>query len=43
MHWFNELRLHSSIGYLTPLEKEHEYYREINSQDQPVLGELALH
>lgn len=30
VHWFNESRLHSSIGYLTPLEKENEYYRENN-------------
>ena len=43
VHWFNENRLHSSIGYLTPIEKENEYYREINSQRQPTLGELALH
>ncbi|WP_396642744.1 IS3 family transposase [Microbacterium sp.] len=43
VHWFNENRLHSSIGYLTPIEKENEYYREINPQSQPALGELALH
>ncbi|NHB85736.1 IS3 family transposase [Tessaracoccus sp. HDW20] len=30
VHWFNENRLHSSIGYLTPIEKENEYYRENN-------------
>lgn len=29
VHWFNENRLHSSIGYLTPIEKENEYYREM--------------
>jgi putative transposase len=43
VHWFNENRLHSSIGYLTPIEKEAEYYRETNPQHQPALGELALH
>ncbi|MBC00645.1 MAG: hypothetical protein CML67_14015 [Rhodobacteraceae bacterium] len=43
VHWFNENRLHSSIGYLTPIEKENEYYREINPQSQPALGELAPH
>jgi putative transposase len=43
IHWFNEDRLHSSIGYLTPIEKENEYYRENNSPSRPVLGELALH
>lgn len=30
VHWSNENRLHSSIGYLTPTEKGNEYYREIN-------------
>ena len=43
VHWFNENRLHSAIGYLTPIEKENEYYREMNPQRQPALGEPALH
>lgn len=43
VHWFNESRLHSSIGYLTPIEKEDLYYRENTTQQQPLLGELALH
>jgi len=43
VHWFNENRLHSSIGYLTPIEKEQNHYREMNPQSQPALGELALH
>lgn len=43
VHWFNENRLHSSIGYHTPIELETTYYRELNSQQQPLLGELALH
>ena len=43
VHWFNENRLHSSIEYLTPIEKENEYYREMNPQHQPALGEPALH
>ena len=43
VHWFNENRLHSSIGYLTPIEKENQYYREMNDQNHPVLGEPALH
>ena len=43
VHWFNENRLHSSIRYLTPIEYEQAYYRENNPQQQPQLGELALH
>ncbi|WP_354003039.1 integrase core domain-containing protein [Microbacterium elymi] len=43
VHWFKENRLHSSIGYLTPIEKQDEYYRDINSQSQPALGELIFH
>ena len=43
VHWFNENRLHSSIGYLTPVEQENNYYREIHSRRQSPLGETALH
>lgn len=43
VHWFNENRLHSSIGYLPPIEMENSYYRENTSRQQPLLGELALH
>jgi putative transposase len=43
VHWFNESRLHSSIGNLPPVEYEAEYYRHINPQQQPLPGELALH
>lgn len=43
VHWFNQNRQHSSNGYLTPIEKENEYYREINPRQQPMLGKLALH
>ena len=43
VHWFNENRLHSALDYLTPLEFEEKYYREMNSQPQPRPGELALH
>ena len=43
VHWSNENWLHSSIRCLTPVEAENAYYREINSQPQPMLGELALH
>jgi putative transposase len=43
VHWFNQNRLHSSIDYLTPIEYEQQYYREMNPQQQPLLGEPALH
>ena len=43
VHLFKQNRLHSSIEYLTPIEKENEYYREMNPQHQPTLGEPALH
>ena len=43
VHWFNDSRLHSSIGYLTPVEKENEYYGENNPQSQPAPGQPALH
>ena len=43
VHWFNESRLHSAIDYRTPAEMENQYYREMNTQSQPTLGELALH
>jgi putative transposase len=43
VHWFNENRLHSSIAYLTPIEAEQQYYRQINPRQQPLSGELALH
>lgn len=38
MHWFNGNRLHSSIGYLTPIEYEELYYREINSPTTTAAG-----
>jgi putative transposase len=43
VHWFNEHRLHSSIGLVPPIEFETEHYRQINSQQQPSPGELASH
>ena len=38
VHWFNHNRLHSSIGYRTPIEVEAEYYRHINPRPQPQPG-----
>jgi putative transposase len=43
VHWFNEHRLHSSIGYLTPLEAEQQYYRHNNPRQRELSGEPALH
>jgi putative transposase len=41
--WFNEIRLHSAIGYVPPVEFEHAYYRQLNTQEHPLLGEPSLH
>jgi putative transposase len=41
--WFNEIRIHGEIGYVTPIEFEHAYYRHNNPQQQPLLGEPSLH
>jgi putative transposase len=43
VHWFNTARLHSSLGYATPVEFENAYYRHINPQQQPLPGELTVH
>ena len=43
VHWFNEHRLHSSIGHIPPAEYERDYYRQINPQPQPRPGQLARH
>jgi putative transposase len=43
VHWFNQTRLHSSIGHVPPIEYENAYYRHIDPQQQPLPGELSLH
>jgi putative transposase len=45
VHWFNHNRLHSSIGYATPIEHETEYHRrhQINLPTAPAAGEPSLH
>jgi putative transposase len=42
VHWFNEQRLHSSIGYTPPTEYEQVYYRENNPRQQPLSGQLTV-
>jgi putative transposase len=43
VHWFNNHRLHSSIGNVPPLEYETEYYRHNLTARQPPAGEPSLH
>jgi len=43
VHWWNHQRLHSAIGYQTPIEFEHAYYRQHQPRQQPQSGELAVH
>lgn len=43
VHWFNEHRLHGSLGLVTPIEYEQAYHRQINPQPHPRPGELASH
>ena len=43
VYWFNEIRLHSSIGYKPPVEFEADYYRDNPSRPQTAPGQPALH
>jgi putative transposase len=38
VYWYNHNRLHSSINYLTPIEYEHAYYRQSDTDEQPLAG-----
>lgn len=43
VHWYNEQRLHSALGYVPPTEYEQDYYRRIKPRQQPLPGELTVH
>ncbi len=43
VHWFNEHRLHSALGYVPPTENEQTHYRQIKAREQSPSGELASH
>ena len=34
--WYNNRRLHSSLGYLSPAEYETAHYATLNREPQPV-------
>jgi putative transposase len=41
--WFNNIRLHSSIGDVPPIEYENNYYAQYKPVDRAVPGEKVLH
>ena len=43
VHWFNEVRLHSSLGYVPPIEFEEQFKTPIDPRQRPLAGELSLH
>jgi putative transposase len=43
VHWFNQTRLHSSIGNVPPVEFESLYYRHNEPAQPPLAGEPSLH
>lgn len=43
VHWFNQTRLHSSIGNVPPVEFESLYYRHNEPAQPPLAAEPSLH
>ena len=43
VHWFDNDRLHSAIGYRTPVEHENAYYPQNQPAQQSLPGEPSLH
>jgi putative transposase len=43
VHWYNETRLHSTLGYVPPIEYEAQFHRKTDPEQQPLPGELSLH
>jgi putative transposase len=43
VHWYNEHRLHSAIGYVPPVEHEKLYNQKINPRQQSLPGELTVY
>lgn len=43
VHWWNEVRLHSSLGYVPPTEFEATLNAMIELSQQPLSGEPSLH
>jgi putative transposase len=41
--WFNHVRIHGEIGYVTPVEFETTHSRQANPQEQPLTGKPSLH
>jgi putative transposase len=43
VHWYNENRLHSSLGYVPPIEYEAQLHGTTCPPQLPLSGELSLH
>lgn len=43
VHWFNEIRLHSALGHVPPVEFEADHYRHNPHPEHSLPGEPTLH